>query len=609
MLIWLGKQLGKSGLLRNNKLCLLVLLGIGFFYRVYGLRDNYSFWTDENHTAIFVRATLERGRPVLESGYSTGIYQWGQYWLSAISAKIFGLNEAAVRLPAVIFGVLTIWGVWLLGREIFPLANSSTSPIPQPRQFLNPSGLKSPTRRVFPWRGFSLARFQVEGVALVAAILTTFSKIEILWSRQVRPYQALQFFYVLGVWFLYRGGRGGKGSKGNRGNMGEMGNLLWFLGCGVAGTLMHPLGMVILAVGVVYLLVGGKVWKEKTCLPTCLTAVRAGRWGLIGGIGMIGILGYVFRINLLGILGGLGEINNLFYYRVFLWHNYPLLVFLGVLGVLGSLGKKNGKLLLLLLPLAAQGVIVSFLLGQPFTRYFYPVFPFLILLAAGGLGMIAEGLPIPCAAGIAFGGARQPRRMPFGNLRGFSFRQPRQGKTLRVENSKPEGLGNWRSFILLFLTLFIIGMGHKFTLLPKRVYSLNEDMQEIPEVDWKKIYGFVEKKLEENPGAVLATNWNDLPVWYLGENSLDYLVRKPSKAKLEKDPVSSATMIYSLDEFRQKAIKGNKKGIFVIDSWDDGVPEEIRKYIPENLKKELEVDHLYPIQPRLWPVEVYSWGM
>jgi len=157
------------------------------------------------------------------------------------------------------------------------------------------------------------------------------------------------------------------------------------------------------------------------------------------------------------------------------------------------------------------------------------------------------------------------------------------------------------------LTLFIVGMGNKFTLFPKKVYSLNEDTQEIPEVDWKKVYSFVEEKLRENPEAILITNWNDLPVWYLGEGNLDYLIRKPGKMKLERDPVSLAGYLDSLGEF-EKMVKREKKGILVIDSWDDRVPNGIREYVKKNLKKEFEVDRLYPTQPRYWPVEVYSWG-
>ncbi len=118
----------------------LSLVIIGFFFRLYGLSKNYSFWTDENHLAIFVKTILERGKPALANGYSTGIYHWLQYWLSAISARIFGLNEFAVRFPSVVFGILTIWAVWLLGREMFG-----------------------------------------RNAGLTAALFTTFLKIEILW--------------------------------------------------------------------------------------------------------------------------------------------------------------------------------------------------------------------------------------------------------------------------------------------------------------------------------------------------------------------------------------------------------------------------------------------
>ena len=291
-----------------------MLMLIGLFYRVYGLTDNHFFWTDEEHVAIFARVILERGRPVLANGYSTGIYQWFQYWLSAISAKIFGLNEFAIRFPSVIFGVLTIWAVYLLGKEL--LLTSEVSPC----QRRGPS-----TSEVF--------------IPLVAALLTTFLKIEILWSRQARPYQALQFFYLLGAYFVCRLVRSQKRDAWG----------LWgILGSGVLGSLVHPLGLVL-----------------------------------------------------------------------------------------------------------------------------------------------------------------------------------------------------------------------------------------------------------------LVANWNDLPIWFLGEGKLDYFLRKPIGRKTEKDPVSSARLVYSLEEL-QEIIENNQQGILAIDSWDDIIPEGIREYSRQHLKRKLEVDRLYLVQPRLWLVNVYS---
>jgi len=169
-------------------------------------------------------------------------------------------------------------------------------------------------------------------------------------------------------------------------------------------------------------------------------------------------------------------------------------------------------------------------------------------------------------------------------------------------------LGRKRKLLMVFgLAFLILGMGDKIAFWPQRTYSLNEDMQEIPEVDWKRIYGFVGEALKQNPGTVLVTNWNDLPVWYLGEGSLDYLLRKPwGEMSPSIDSVSGAKIIYSLEDFK-KAIVG-KQGLLIIDSWDDYVPSGIREFVRDNLNKEFEIDRLYPIQPRYWPVEVYSWG-
>lgn len=482
-----------------NSLILGVLLVVGFFYRIYGLNANYSFWTDENHVAIFARAILERGKSVLVNGYSTGVYQWLQYWLSAISAKIFGLNELGIRFPSVVFGVLTVWTAYLLGKELFN-----------------------------------------KNVGLVAAIFATFLKIEILWSRQARPYQALQFFYLLGAWFIY---------KLTKQEKFKWRYFLGFLASGVLASLMHGLGLVIFGVGFLYLLRLRFSWLKKWVLPAGLLAL---------------VFGDVFGVQILAVFSQIGKINNLFYYRVFLWHDYSLLVFLALAGFLSLVFQKKNSWQIPFLFLAIQGVIASFLLSQPFTRYFYVVFPFLILFSAVGIEKIAQVI------------------------------------SPQTSNLKP--------LTLMILTLFIIAMGHKFTLLPKRAYSLNEDMQEIPEVNWERVYEFVGEKLNQNEDIILVANWNDLPVWYLGEGKLDYLLRKPGQIKIEKDRFSSAFMLYSLEELK-KIIEENKRGILIIDSWDDRIPEGIREYCRDNLEKQLGVDRLYTIQPRYWPVEVYSWGM
>ena len=491
-------------------LFMVVLLAIGFFYRIYGLIANHSFWTDENHLAIFARAILERGKPVLANGYHTRIYQLIPYYLSAISAKIFGLNEFAIRFPSVIFGVLTIWAVYLLGKELFS-----------------------------------------KNVGLVAALFTTFLKIEILWSRQARPYQALQFFFVLGAWFAY------KLTKEEKFNWRYF---LGFLACGIFASLMHGLGLVIFFNGFLYLLLFCFPWfKRQVIVVREKSSVFF--WIAISFL-VFSFFVYSFRSSTFGAISNLGEIKNLFYYRVFLWHNYSLLVFLAVVGGLGLLARKKKEWQILVLFLAVQGIIVSFFLGQPFVRYFYIVFPFLVLLSAVGLVEISQRI---------------------------------------IQTSK------LRYLMLVFLAFFIVAMGNKFTLFPERIYSINEDMQEVPEVDYKKIYAFVGEKIKENPEIVYVANWNDHPIWYLGEGSLDYLLRTTSHS-VEVDPFSGAQYLKTLDDF-EKVVLSNAKGLVLLESWETELPIGVREYVKDNLKKEFEVDRLYPQQLRLWPIEIYSWGI
>ena len=523
------------------KILLLFLLALGLFYRLYGLEQNYSFWTDENHVAIFVRAILERGRPVLANGYHTGAYQWLLYWLGAISAKIFGLNEFALRFPAAIFGVLTIGVVYLLGKKIF-------------------------SRKA----GF------------IAAFLTAFLNIEILFSRQARPYQALQFFYVLSAYFLYQTSnlKPQTSSKFWQSKF-----IIGFLACGFLASLFHGLGLVIFLNGFLFLFITN--FKNlKKWLP--------------GFIFLAIIFGYFFRVQLLSLLPGLGKINNFFYYRVFLHHYLPLTLLAGAGGLSLLINRhrpkeNQKKLLLFIIFLGIQTMIVSFLLGQPFTRYFYPVFPFIILLAAHGLSQLSLFLASLLSQ--------------FPNFSFSQFQRALRANFLISASFASEFLNFLISLFLFLILIALTAWQGKISLLPQKIYSLNADMQEIPEVDWKKIYQFAGEKLAQNPQAILITNWNDLPVWYLGENLENlYLAREKGQGSLAVDPVSGGKMIYSLEDL-EKLVEENPQGIAIFDSWDNLLLQGANEYARENFKKEMEVDRLYPVQPRFWPVNIYSWGI
>ncbi len=472
---------------------------LGFYWRLAGLRQGYSFWTDENHVAIFARAILRRQTPVLDNGYNTGLYQYLWYWLTALPMALISPPEFAARLPAVFFGLATILMVYLLGREFFdPLSG------------------------------------------LLASFLAAFLRIEILWSRQARPYQALQFFLLLAAFLLLRYSK-----SPNRRQ--KIAYFAGFLLTAVLASLCHGLGLLIFLDGFLFLLL--------TSPSLSLIAAT--------GVATI-LLSLPFHKLLLAILAKLGQTNNLFYYRVLLTHHYLPLTILAGLGFfwLGYQSFRQPKLrapfLLLTIPLVIQTLVVSLALGQPFVRYFYITFPFLILLAVSPFFLAQHLVP--------------PKRF----------------------------------LALSLVSLLLLATLPQLALRPQKYYSLNRDMQEIPEVDWQKIYALVKAWRQSHPQAPLVVNWNDLPVWYLGENlSHLYLLRS---APASYDPLSGAKILHSTNELK-KLIHQYPAGLIVLDSWDDRVPAGVRQYCRQNLHHEAEVRQLFPRQPRPWPVNIYSWPL
>lgn len=247
--------------------------------------------------------------------------------------------------------------------------------------------------------------------------------------------------------------------------------------------------------------------------------------------------------------------------------NYPVLIIFSVIGLFFMLKtKKFRQLILLLTAPSVQLLIVSFLSPQPFVRYFYPVFTYFVLIA--------------------------------------SYGAIKTGKEISRKISNPV-IKNLILIVPAVFLIFSLWKTEKISLLPKKSYSLNSDMQEIPEVNWKIIYQKVSDLLKDNPEAILITNWNDTPIWFLGEGKPDYLARiNPTNT----DIFSGAINLQTLPLF-QKAMEDNRQGIIVLDSWDNAIPKGVAEYCRDNLKKELEIDRLYQVQPRYWPVNVYSWGL
>jgi len=143
-------------------LCLLALVAAGIFLRIRNL-GYLAFWGDDGHTFIGTISILKHGYPLLPSGNILWHGILG-YYLDVIPVLIFGAREFAFRITSVFFGVSTIVLIYFVGKD---LANKY--------------------------------------VGFLAAFLITFSKWYIYFSREVRYYETLQFFFLLSFYFFYRG--------------------------------------------------------------------------------------------------------------------------------------------------------------------------------------------------------------------------------------------------------------------------------------------------------------------------------------------------------------------------------------------------------------------
>lgn len=143
---------------------LISILIVAGALRLYSL--NSGLWLDEINTYVsYARMPF---REIL-STYGSENQHFLYSILAHASFLIFGESAWSLRLPAVLFGMGSIWAVFLLGREVG-------------------------SRRE----------------ALLAAVLLTFSYHHIWFSQNARGYTGLLFWTILSSWLLIRGLRENK---------------------------------------------------------------------------------------------------------------------------------------------------------------------------------------------------------------------------------------------------------------------------------------------------------------------------------------------------------------------------------------------------------------
>ncbi|MBD3295854.1 MAG: hypothetical protein GF392_00615 [Candidatus Omnitrophica bacterium] len=155
----------------------IILILLASFYLLFNNLGNQFLWQDEAETAVLARNTLEYGfpraydgknlvNPTIRTGYGPDhgwrYHPWGQFYITALSFRIFGEGTFRARLPFALFGLINILLVYL----------------------------------------FTLRTTENRNTAAIAAFLTGLSVPFLLLMRQCR-YYAPAVFLILTILLLY----------------------------------------------------------------------------------------------------------------------------------------------------------------------------------------------------------------------------------------------------------------------------------------------------------------------------------------------------------------------------------------------------------------------
>lgn len=156
---------------------ILFVLVIALFLRIWQIdKVPVSLFGDELDLGYQAYSILHTGKDYYGNAWPVHFHSLAEwrtplYLYSAVpTVAIFGISSLGVRLPAVIFGVLGVWAMYLLVKELM----------------------------------------KREDLALVSAIVLTFSPWHIQYSRAGFEVTELLFFLLMGLYLFFKGLKNGK---------------------------------------------------------------------------------------------------------------------------------------------------------------------------------------------------------------------------------------------------------------------------------------------------------------------------------------------------------------------------------------------------------------
>lgn len=170
-------------LLKNkSKLFLVLVLSLASFLRLWGLtKVPVSMFADELDVGYQAYSLLKTGKDYMGNPWPLHFQSYSDtrtplyIYATVPTVSIFGISSLGVRLPAALFGILGVWGIYLLVKEL----------------------LKRGLTRNF-------TRNNAESVALITSAVLALSPWHLQYSRAAFEATMLLAFLIFGLYFFLR---------------------------------------------------------------------------------------------------------------------------------------------------------------------------------------------------------------------------------------------------------------------------------------------------------------------------------------------------------------------------------------------------------------------
>ena len=324
-----------------KKIVIIFILVIAAILSLKNLGNIY-LWEDEAETAVIAKNVLIYGYPspwdmknlvtqqngqdiaIVGNHYLWRWHPWLQYYVLAPFLKIFGRNAFAARLPFVLFGLGTIYLIYLIARRLFN-----------------------------------------ERAAIFAILFATLSWPYLVYIRQARYYALVLFFTSLVIYFYLDFLEKRKNSWvwfSLAAILLFHSNFVAFLGT-ILGLLLH------------FLIFNSRNIKEyltKIALVLLVVSLFTLPWFFVVDYFSIKQQGVTFYSFLRSGKFYLKNIND---------YIFPLVVFIGFFFFIKSIYQHRKEISLLVVTASTIVITAAITISYPYTRYVVGVFPLLFILA------------------------------------------------------------------------------------------------------------------------------------------------------------------------------------------------------------------------------------